>query len=151
MFAEMRRQMMLDMLKEQEAARRAAAAAPPKKDRTQAAHDASKHSRPHGQRGFGYTVPMPDVPLPAESSIPHVEMPRDIPKCKSKPRAAPKTGTIHRRTSIIPAFTKLKRAELEILAKKWNIEPHGKTMAQIQDDLFELDAFLTEQARRRQA
>ena len=115
------------------------------------AEEASKHSRPHGQRGFGYTVPMPDVPLPEENSIPHVEMPRDVPKYKSKPRAAPRTGTISRRTSIIPAFTRLKRAELEILAKKWNVEAHGKTMAQIQDDLFELDAFLTEQARRRQA
>ena len=136
MFAEMRRQMMQDMLRQQEAAHKASGAAAGK--------------RP-AQRSSGYTVPMPDVPLPSESSIPHIEMPRDIPKCKSKPRAAPKTGTIHRRTSIIPAFTKLKRAELEILAKKWNIEPHGKTMAQIQDDLFELDAFLTEQARRRQA
>ena len=115
--------------------------------RHEGAKEASKNSRPHGQRGETATYAKPAIDVPY---VPSVEMPRSISKTKAKPQAAPKTGTIHRRTSIIPASTELWRAELENLAAKWNVECHGKTVHQIQDELFELDAFLTEQARCRQ-
>ena len=47
------------------------------------------------------------------------------------------------------AFTRMNRDSLETLVEQWGVIPHGRTMAQIHDALFELDAQLTEAARRR--
>ena len=82
--------------------------------------------------------------LPAGTVIPAMIMPRTIPKMKAKPKMAPLTGSIPRRTSILPAFTRLRRAELETLAMQWGIDCNGRTMATIQDLLFELDAQLVQ-------
>ena len=84
------------------------------------------------------------------STLPRVRLPRDIPAVKAKPAAAPKTVALPRRTSVLPAFTRLRRAELEVLAHKWCIDMNGLNMNQIHDRLFALDATLTEQAATRQ-
>ena len=88
-------------------------------------------------------VPPPPYP-DSMPNIPPVAQPRDIPAVKAKPRAAPKTACLPRRTSILPAFTRLRRAELEVLAQKWGLDPMGLTMAQIHDRLFELDRRLAD-------
>jgi hypothetical protein len=88
-------------------------------------------------------VPPPPYPMPSHGKH-SVEMPRDIPAAKAKPRAAPKTASLPRRTSILPAFTRLRRAELEVLAVKWGVDPMGLNMSQIHDRLFEVDRIWTE-------
>ena len=91
---------------------------------------------PAGDTRHHRTLPIGTVDLPA------MIMPRTIPKMKAKPKMAPTTGAVPRRTSILPAFTRLRRAELETLATQWGIDCNGRTMATIQDILFELDAQL---------
>ena len=84
----------------------------------------------------------PHVTLPgsgAQTNIPNIIMPRVIPKVKAKPKLAPATGAVPRRTSLLPAFTRLNRAELEQLATQWDINCNGLNMAAIQDRLFLLD------------
>ena len=89
----------------------------------------------------------PHVTLPgsgAQTNIPNIIMPRVIPKVKAKPKLAPATGAVPRRTSLLPAFRRLNRAELERLATQWEIDCNGLTMAMIQDRLFRLDAQLVQ-------
>ena len=70
--------------------------------------------------------------------------PRVIPKVKAKPKLAPATGAVPRRTSLLPAFTRFSRAELELLATQWEIDCNGLTMGMIQDRLFLLDTELVQ-------
>ena len=84
----------------------------------------------------------PHVTLPgsgAKTTIPNIIMPRVIPKVKAKPKLAPATGAVPRRTSLLPAFTRFSRAELELLATQWEIDCNGLTMGMIQDRLFLLE------------
>ena len=80
----------------------------------------------------------------AQTNIPNIIMPRVIPKVKAKPKLAPATGAVPRRTSLLPPFTRLNRAELEQLATQWGINCSGLTMATIQDHPFQLDAQLVQ-------
>ena len=89
----------------------------------------------------------PHVTLPgsgAQTNIPNIIMPRVIPKVKAKPKLAPATGAVPRRTSVLPPFTRLNRAELEQLATKWGINCSGLDMATIRNHLFQVDAQLVQ-------
>ena len=52
-----------------------------------------------------------------------------------------------RRTTILPALSRLNRAQLENLVLQWEVEPRGKTVAQIRDALYELDKDMREGRR----
>ena len=89
----------------------------------------------------------PHVFLPgsgAQTNIPNIIMPRVIPKVTAKPKLAPATGAVPLRTSLLPAFTRFSRAELELLATQWEIDCNGLTMGMIQDRLFLLDTELVQ-------
>ena len=84
--------------------------------------------------------PMPKLkPVPAAA----------VPKMRSKaPKApAPQTGCAARRTVILPPLSRLNRAQLENLAVQWEVDPRGKTVAQIRDVLYELDKDMREGRR----
>ena len=86
---------------------------------------------------------LPEGPLP--KSAPDVA----VPKMRSKaPKApAPQTGCAARRTVILPPLSRLNRAQLENLAVQWEVDPRGKTVAQIRDALYELDKDMREGRR----
>ena len=72
-----------------------------------------------------------------------------VPKMRSKaPKApAPQTGCAARRTVILPPLSRLNRAQLENLAAPWEVDPRGKTVAQIRGALYELDKDMREGRR----
>ena len=73
----------------------------------------------------------PEGPLPKLKPAPAAA----VPKMRSKaPKApAPQTGCAARRTVILPPLSRLNRAQLENLAVQWEVDPRGKTVAQIRD------------------
>ena len=78
MFTEMRKQMALDF-----AAQAAAARGP-----ASSAQGPSGPAAP-GPRGHTYAQPPPKTPYPTGSSLPRVQMPRDIPMFKAQPSPSP--------------------------------------------------------------
>ena len=75
-----------------------------------------------------------------------------VPKTRSKPPKTPvpqtsAQGDAVRRTTILPALSRLNRAQLENLAIQWEVAPRGKTVAQIWDALYDLDKDMREGRR----
>ena len=68
-------------------------------------------------------------------------------RSKTPKAPAPKTGCVPRRTVILPPLSRLDRAQLENLAVQWEVDPRGKTVAQIRDILYELDKDMREGRR----
>ena len=62
-------------------------------------------------------------------------------------RPKPQTGCAARRTVILPPLSRLNRVQLENLAVQWEVDPRGKTVAQIRDALYELDKDMREGRR----
>ena len=87
----------------------------------------------------------PEGPLPKFKPVPSAA----VPKMRSKaPKApAPQTGCAARRTVILPSLSRLNRAQLENLATQWEVDPRGKTVAQIRDALYDLDKDMREGRR----
>ena len=84
-----------------------------------------------------------------EGPLPKFKPDAAVPKMRSKaPKApAPQTGCAARRTVILPPLSRLNRAQLENLAAQWEVDPRGKTVAQIRDALYELDRDMREGRR----
>ena len=60
----------------------------------------------------------------------------------SAPAPLPSTATVPRRPYFLPATSKMRRAELEVLALEWGLDPSGRTVDQIRSALYTMDRHL---------
>ena len=92
------------------------------------------------------------APLPSTSSsvpVPDPDPAAAEPKRRSKaPKTpAPQAGRGSRCMVILPPLKRRNRVQLELRATKWELDPRGKTVAEIRNMLYELDEDLREGRR----